>query len=64
MNLDEWAEAQTLTKTCLCIKQARIHLSNAQKLNEVDGMNGHAFFILGCAINSVIDHVDGKHDPE
>jgi hypothetical protein len=27
-------------------------------------MEGHAFFTLGCAVNSLINHADGKHDPE
>jgi hypothetical protein len=25
-------------------------------------MGGHAFFTLGCAVNALINHVDGKHD--
>lgn len=64
MNDDEWAEAETLTKTCQCIQHARYHLSQAQKLNEVEGMQGHAFFTMGCAVNSLINHADGKHDPD
>jgi hypothetical protein len=62
-SLEDWAEAQTLTKSCRCIQHAREHLSNAQSLNEVEGMEGHAFFVLGCALNSLINHVDGKHNP-
>jgi hypothetical protein len=57
-----WAEQETLTKSCQCIQHARAHLSNAQNLNEI-GMEGHAFFTLGCALNSLVNHVDGRHDP-
>jgi hypothetical protein len=59
----EWAERITKTKDCPCIAHAREHLSNAQNLNEVEGMAGQAFFVLGCALNSLINHVDGVHDP-
>jgi len=59
---EEWAQEVTLTQSCQCVQHARVHLSQAQKLNEVDGMQGHAFFIMGCAVNSLINHIDGKHN--
>jgi hypothetical protein len=63
---EEWAERITKTKTCHCVQHAREHLSNAQNLmeNYGDTMGGHAFFTLGCALNSLINHVDGNHDPD
>lgn len=61
---DALARIEEGTLPCPCIEHARYHLSRAQKLNEIEGMAGHAFFTLGCAINSLINHIDGKHDPE
>jgi hypothetical protein len=58
-----WVEAETQTTTCRCIQKARLYLDEAQKLNEIDGMGGHAFFTLGCAVNALINHADGDHDP-
>lgn len=62
-DMQDWAERETATKSCRCIQHAREHLSHAQNLNELGGMEGHAFFTLGCALNSLINHVDGRHDP-
>lgn len=63
MSMDEWCESETLTKTCPCVQHARYWLAQAQRLNEVEGMEGHAFFTMGCAVNVLINHVDGKYDP-
>lgn len=46
---------------CDCIHWARTYLACAQKLNELEGMDGHAFFTLGAALNMMINHVEGTH---
>jgi hypothetical protein len=40
------------------LELARLYLANAQSLNELEGMGGHAFFTLGCAVNKLIEHAE------
>jgi hypothetical protein len=37
---------------------ARDYLAQAQDLNEVPYMRGHAFFLLGCAVKQLIDEAE------
>ena len=36
------------------LEVARHYLAQAQSLNEIEGMQGHAFFAMGCAVNYLI----------
>jgi hypothetical protein len=36
---------------------AREYLAQAQKLNDI-GMHGQAFFVMGCAVNNLIEHLN------
>lgn len=38
------------------LEVAKHYLAQAQSLNEIEGMQGHAFFTLGCAVNYLIKH--------